>query len=86
MILRQVREGDGVEPHAPHPVLIEGVRGHLHGHDLDPGVAHRGQEPVQVGASGVVRTSGTGCPSARAPVVPITPARNPAARTIPSTR
>ena len=38
------------------------------------------------GASGVVRTSGTGCPSARAPVVPITPARNPAARTIPSTR
>ena len=34
------------------------------------------------GASGVVRTSGTGRPSTRAPVVPTTPGRSPAARTI----
>ena len=52
VVLRQVRERHGVEHDPVHPVLLEGVRGDLHGHEVDTPVTHARQQPVEVGRLG----------------------------------
>jgi hypothetical protein len=48
MVLREVREHGAGEPHTPHAVLIEAVRGDLHRHGIDPYARHLGQEPMKI--------------------------------------
>ncbi len=51
-----------------------------------PASSIRASRRCRSGASGVVRSKGTGSPSIRTPVVPITPGARPAARNTDSSR
>lgn len=86
MVAGQVGETAHREPGSVHAAQRQGVAGDLHDDGVHPLFGHGRQHCLQGGASGVVSALGMSAPSMRIPMVPISPAVRPAARSADSMR